>query len=211
MGYISRWKGRYIEQGLSGLSTRHEGRKASTQAVKLEAKILSHTQKQPMDGSTHWSTRKMAKALGIDHMTEVRTWQKHGIKPHLSQSYMHSDDPDFEAKAVDIIGLYPILLNMQSCLASMRRVPSRHWIERTPSSPCHQEEWKDMGLNITAMVRCRSIPPLILRMGQFMVKLPNGIPVRNSCLSFRGKTDSTTRTGNSYYLRQLVSPKKKKK
>ena len=106
MGYISRWKSRYLEQGLSGLYTRHEGRKASAQALKLEAKILSHTQKQPKDGSTHWSTRKMAKELGIDHMTVARTWQKHGIKPHLSKSYMYSDDPDFEAKAIDIIGLY---------------------------------------------------------------------------------------------------------
>lgn len=94
-----------MDQGLSGLHIRHQGRSASTQALKLEAKILSYSQKQPKDGSNHWSTRKMAKELGIDHMTVARTWQKHGIKPHLSQSYMYSDDSDFESKAIHIIGL----------------------------------------------------------------------------------------------------------
>lgn len=105
-GFISLWKKRYEDEGLSGLHTRHQGRKATQAASKMEAKVLAWTQKDPLDGSTHWSTRKLAKALGVHHMTVARTWQKHGIKPHRSESYMYSNDPDFESKAADIIGLY---------------------------------------------------------------------------------------------------------
>lgn len=105
-GFISLWKKRYEVEGLSGLYTRHQGRLASSGASKMEAKILAWTQKEPLDGSTHWSTRKLAKELGVHHMMVARTWQKHGIKPHRTESYMYSNDPDFESKAADIIGLY---------------------------------------------------------------------------------------------------------
>ena len=105
-GFIRRWKKRYEEEGLSGLYTRHQGRVASPKAPQMEAKILSWTRKRRKDGSTHWTTRKLAKELGVHHMLVARTWQKHGIKPHQTESYMYSNDPDFERKAADIIGLY---------------------------------------------------------------------------------------------------------
>lgn len=105
-GYIVRWKKRFEEDGLSGLFTRHQGRSVSPTASKMEAKILSRTQQEPKDGSTHWSTRKLGKELGIHHMMVARTWQKHGIKPHLMEGYMYSNDPEFESKAADVIGLY---------------------------------------------------------------------------------------------------------
>src|SRR5258708_3983419 len=58
------------------------------------------------DGSTHWSTRKLAERLGISHMRVARIWAKHGLKPHRLERYMASDDPDFETKAAEVIGLY---------------------------------------------------------------------------------------------------------
>src|SRR5271168_4913221 len=60
----------------------------------------------PPDGSTHWSSRKLARHLGISHMMVARVWQRAGLKPHRIERYMASDDPDFELKAADIIGLY---------------------------------------------------------------------------------------------------------
>ncbi|ABM58076.1 hypothetical protein Veis_2329 [Verminephrobacter eiseniae EF01-2] len=58
--------------------------------------------------STHWSTRKLAAELGgdISHMTVARIWAKHGLKPHRLEGYLASNDPDFETKAADVIGLY---------------------------------------------------------------------------------------------------------
>ena len=104
--YISRWKGRFDRERLGGLYARHRGRAPAEDAARLEARVLAWTRKAPNDGSTHWSTRKLGKALGISHMMVARIWAKHGLKPHRLARYMASDDPDFEAKAADVIGLY---------------------------------------------------------------------------------------------------------
>src|SRR6516225_7855876 len=104
--YISRWKERFRREGLAGLYSRHRGRMAGKDAMKLEVKILARTQRKPSDGSTHWSTRKMANELGIDHMRVARVWRRARLKPHRIDHYILSDDPEFESKAADIIGLY---------------------------------------------------------------------------------------------------------
>jgi transposase len=104
--YISRWKGRFQAERLGGLYARHRGRAPADDLARLEARVLAWTQKPPSDGSTHWSTRKLASALGVSHMRVARIWAKHGLKPHRLERYMASNDPDFEAKAADVIGLY---------------------------------------------------------------------------------------------------------
>jgi transposase len=87
--YIDRWSKRFAADRLAGLFARH-------------------TERKPADGSTHWSTRKLAAELGgaISHMTVARIWAKHRIKPHRLEGYVCSNDPDFETKAADVIGLY---------------------------------------------------------------------------------------------------------
>jgi transposase len=104
--YISRWKQRFISDGLGGLYSRHPGRAITRLTPKMEARILEWTRRKPADGSTHWSTRRLAKHLGVSHMMVARVWQRAGFKPHRIERYMASDDPDFETKAADIIGLY---------------------------------------------------------------------------------------------------------
>lgn len=104
--YISRWKRRFERERMAGLYARHRGSEPAGDAAKVEARVLAWTQKAPSDGSTHWSTRKLGKALGISHMMVARIWAKHGLKPHRLERYMASDDPDFETKAADVIGLY---------------------------------------------------------------------------------------------------------
>jgi len=104
--YISKWKKRFEEERLAGLYTRHEGRKATVLTPKMEAWILNWTRKKPTDGTTHWSTRRLAKKLGVHHMMVARVWKKHGIQPHRMERYMASNDPEFEKKAADVIGLY---------------------------------------------------------------------------------------------------------
>jgi transposase len=104
--YISRWKERFRRDGLAGLYSRHRGRVIGNAAMKLEAKILARTQHRPADGSTHWSTRKLAREVGTDHMRVARVWRRARLQPHRIESYVSSKDPDFETKAADIIGLY---------------------------------------------------------------------------------------------------------
>src|SRR5712675_385429 len=104
--YIARWQARFAQQRLAGLFARHQGRPVSERTPRLEARILAWTRRAPGDGSTHWSSRKLARALGINHMMVARVWRRAGLKPHRMERYMASDDPDFERKAADVIGLY---------------------------------------------------------------------------------------------------------
>lgn len=104
--FVSKWKRRFLEERLAGLYARHEGRPVEVLTPRMEARILSWTQKKPTDGSTHWSTRRLAKKLGINHMMVARTWKKYGLQPHRFERYVATNDPDFETKAADIIGLY---------------------------------------------------------------------------------------------------------
>src|SRR2546427_9188655 len=105
--YISRWKERFIEERLAGLYSRNLGRAVNAKTPKLEAKILAWTLKRkPRDGSTHWSTRRLAKELSVNHMMVARVWARAGVQPHRLEHYQVSNDPDFEKKAADIIGLY---------------------------------------------------------------------------------------------------------
>jgi transposase len=105
-GFIASWSRRFAEQRVAGLYSRHLGQAASVLTPRLEARILKLTANAPPDGSTHWSTRKLAERLGISHMMVARVWRKHALKPHRLEGYMASNDPNFEEKAADIIGLY---------------------------------------------------------------------------------------------------------
>ena len=103
---ISRWKRRFEEKGLEGLEGRHKGSRVRAATPAVQGKVLKKIQKAPPDGSTHWSCRKMARELGVSKSTVQRIWAAARLRPHRLESYMASDDPDFEKKAVDIIGLY---------------------------------------------------------------------------------------------------------
>jgi transposase len=104
---IARWRLRFVEQRVAGLlEIRHPGQKPSVITPALQAKVLEASRRKPTDGSTHWSCRKMAKHMKISKDTVQRIWHKAGLKPHRLDRYMASDDPDFERKAADIIGLY---------------------------------------------------------------------------------------------------------
>lgn len=104
--YINKWKSRFQADRLAGLYARHKGATVRVLTPQFEAKILDWTRRKPTDGSTHWSSRRLAKRMGINHMLVARTWNRARLKPHNLKRYMLSNDPDFERKAADIIGLY---------------------------------------------------------------------------------------------------------
>ena len=104
--FIARWRQRFEAERLGGLYARHRGRMVADNVISQEAKILSATGQAPPDGSTHWSTRKLARYLGVSHSRVARVWARAGIQPHRLRRYMLSSDPEFEEKAADIIGLY---------------------------------------------------------------------------------------------------------
>jgi transposase len=106
--FVTKWTTSFGAQGLAGLVSLHLGRAPKVPTAKLEARVLNRTLKHlPRDGSTHWSSRKLANELGNVSFSAVqRIWRKHGVRPHRLDTHMVSNDPDFETKAADVIGLY---------------------------------------------------------------------------------------------------------
>src|SRR5665213_3087993 len=105
--FIDRWSKRFLAERLAGLFSRHAGQLPTTLTPAVEARILEWSVKRkPPDGSTHWSTRKLGAHLSISHMMVARVWRKHALRPHRLEGYMASNDPEFETKAAEIIGLY---------------------------------------------------------------------------------------------------------
>jgi transposase len=104
--YINRWRRRFLESRVEGLRARYRGQPPTVLTPAMEARILDKTRQPPPDGSTHWSTRKLGRLLTIHHNLVAKAWQRAGLQPHRFERYMQSDDPDFERKAADIIGLY---------------------------------------------------------------------------------------------------------
>ena len=103
---IGYWKKRWQQQGLEGLLDAPRPGRPKKLTAEKEAAILAATQSAPTKPVTHWSTRRLARRVGLSHVTVMRVWHKAGLQPHRLQRYMASPDPGFEAKAKDILGLY---------------------------------------------------------------------------------------------------------
>ena len=104
---VWRWQERYVEEGVDGLlrdKTRPPGKKPLSAAVKR--KVLSKTAGEKPPNATHWSVRSMAKEAGISHTSVQRIWAEAGLKPHLVRRFKISNDPQFEEKVTDVVGLY---------------------------------------------------------------------------------------------------------
>ena len=104
--YINRWRRRFLAKRLEGLQPRYAGQPPTVLTPPMEARILDKTRQAPPDGTTHWSTRKLGRLLKIHHNLVGKAWRRAGLQPHRFERYMQSDDPDFETKAADVIGLY---------------------------------------------------------------------------------------------------------
>lgn len=108
---VGRWRNRFAEKRLPGIEKDlprggNHGGKDSAEQAKLRSKIIKMTtQDKPKDG-THWTTRGLAKILGINHSFVNRVWREVGLKPHLTKNFKVSNDPHFEEKLRDVVGLY---------------------------------------------------------------------------------------------------------
>src|SRR5437870_5403998 len=103
---IARWRMRFEQEGLAGLEARHRGSRPRRATAAVQARVIRRVQLKPNDGSTHWSCRKLAHELGVSKSTVQRILTQARLKPHRLERYLASNDPEFESKAADIIGLY---------------------------------------------------------------------------------------------------------
>ena len=105
---VRRWRARFAAKGIDGVGAIARGRgRKSWLPPGTVAEVLRITQhEQPADGSTHWTTRTLAGKLGIGKDAVARIWADHNLKPWRVDTFKISNDPDFEAKLVDVVGLY---------------------------------------------------------------------------------------------------------
>jgi len=105
---VRRWRSRFAEKGVDGVGiiAKGRGRKSNLPAGTVE-EILRLTHRElPADGSTHWSTRSMAKRVGVGKDTIAKIWADHNLKPWQVSTFKVSNDPRFEEKIVDVVGVY---------------------------------------------------------------------------------------------------------
>jgi transposase len=105
-GTVCKWRGRFITHRLDGLYDEpRPGAKRTITDDHVEQVIVRTLETTPR-GATHWSTREMAKAVGLSHMAISRIWRTFGLQPHRSETFKLSNDPLLIEKVRDIVGLY---------------------------------------------------------------------------------------------------------
>jgi transposase len=103
---VCKWRGRFVTRRLEGLAD--EPRPGAARTItddEVERVIVKTLEETPSD-ATHWSTRSMGKATGMSQSAISRIWRAFGLKPHLTESFKLSPDPQFIDKVRDIVGLY---------------------------------------------------------------------------------------------------------
>ena len=104
---VRAWRSRFTEEGLAKLGKVRAGRgRKSTIAQDKIDEIVELTRNSKPAGQTHWSCRTMAAKVGVSPATVQRVWAARGLKPHLVTSFKLSNDPRFEEKLIDVVGLY---------------------------------------------------------------------------------------------------------
>lgn len=102
---VSTWSKRFAEHGLAGLDDKiGRGRKHSIPPAKV-ARVMTDATRPPKT-RTRWSLRTMAKHAGVSASSVQRIWSQNDLKPHVVKTFKLSNDPKFEEKFWDVIGLY---------------------------------------------------------------------------------------------------------
>lgn len=104
---VALWRRRVRAEGIDCVweVAAGQGRKPAFGATTVSTWIDTTLQTRPK-GATHWSTRSLAKEVGVSKNTNHRVWQDHQLKPHLTKSFKLSRDPSFVEKLTDVVGLY---------------------------------------------------------------------------------------------------------
>jgi transposase len=103
---VDKWRARLGASRLEGLfDDPRPGAPRTISDDAVEAVIVQTLETKPV-GETHWSTRSMATRAGMSHTMVGRIWRAFGLKPHLTESFKLSPDPQLVEKVRDIVGLY---------------------------------------------------------------------------------------------------------
>lgn len=106
---VRRWRRKYEEGGLESVGSiaAGRGRKPSIAQETIEAIVDDTLHTIPDDESTSWSTRTVGERHGVGKDTVARIWRARKLRPWRVETFKLSNDPDFEAKLVYVVGLLP--------------------------------------------------------------------------------------------------------
>ena len=104
---VGKWRARFVAGGLEGLADEpRPGQPRKITDEQVEEVIVKTLEHKPPGEDTHWSTRSMAMAAGLNQTAVSRIWRAFGLKPHLQETWKLSADPQFTGKVRDVVGLY---------------------------------------------------------------------------------------------------------
>jgi transposase len=105
---VTLWRRRYEERGLAGLKDRPRGGRPPRldQAKRSEILLATLAPPPPELGITHWSSRQLARQVGVHYSTVARLWRDYGLQPRPLETFRFSTDPRLQAKVHDVVGLY---------------------------------------------------------------------------------------------------------
>jgi transposase len=103
---VGKWRGRFLESRLDGLADEPRPGAPRTITDEIVERVVTKTLEEKPKAATHWSTRRMAEAVGLSQTAISRVWRAFGLKPHLSETFKLSTDPFFVEKVRDVVGLY---------------------------------------------------------------------------------------------------------
>jgi transposase len=104
---VGRWRGRFAKRGIDGLHDEpRPGQPRKITDSEIERIIVKTLEESPPE-ATHWSTRSMAEATGLNQTAISRIWRAFGLKPHRSEHFKLSPDPQFIEKVRDVVGALP--------------------------------------------------------------------------------------------------------
>jgi transposase len=102
---VGQWRQRVLDLGLAGLQEApRPGRPPALPPAKVQT-VLNEVVRPPK-GKARWSCRSMARHSGLSRSAVQRLWAANDLKPHRTRTFKLSNDPQFEAKFWDIVGLY---------------------------------------------------------------------------------------------------------
>ena len=102
---VGRWRSRFYELRLAGIKKDlPRGGRPRNQREQRESEIIQKTTQGTPENATHWSTRSLAKELGVTQSMIHRVWKANGLKPHLVRTFKLSRDPHFEEKLIAVVG-----------------------------------------------------------------------------------------------------------
>jgi transposase len=103
---VGKWRVRFAARRLDGLHDEpRPGKPRTIGDEQVERVIVKTLEEQPVN-ATQWSTRSMAAATGMSQSAVSRIWRAFGLKPHQTETFKLSPDPQFIDKVRDIVGLY---------------------------------------------------------------------------------------------------------